>query len=126
MVVTRRKRIESTDVSIYLNNKPLEQVNNIKYLEIIIDSKLNFRERIIQTSRKCTTLIHALAKSAKLSWGLKHEVLNTIYKGATLPLMYGATVWIGAMDKKCNKTIYSRVKRLINIKIAKAYRATSN
>jgi hypothetical protein len=127
MVVTRRKRKESTDVSIYLNNKPLEQVNKIKYLGIIIDIKLNFREHIIQTSRKCTTLIHTLAKSAKLSWGLKHEVLNTIYKGAILPLMlYGAPVWRGAMAKKCNKTIYSRVQRLINIKIAKAYRTTSN
>jgi hypothetical protein len=96
-------------------------------LGIIIDSKLNFREHIIQTSRKYTTLIHALAKSAKLSWGLKHEVLNTIYKGVILSLMlYGAPVLIGAMDKKCNKTIYSRVQRLINIKIAKAYRTTSN
>ena len=127
MVVTRRKRKESTDVSIYLNNKPLEQVNNIKYLGIIIDSKLNFREHIIQTSRKCTTLIHVLPKSAKLSWGLKHKVLDTIYKAAILPLMlYGALVWIGAMEKKCNKTIYSRVQRLMNIKIAKAYRTTSN
>jgi hypothetical protein len=30
------------------------------------------------------------------------------------------------MEKKCNKTIYSRVQRLMNIKIAKAYRTTSN
>jgi hypothetical protein len=66
MVVTRRKRRENTDVSIYLNNKLLDQVNNIKYLGIIIDSKLNFREHIIHTSRKCSTLIHTLAKSAKL------------------------------------------------------------
>jgi hypothetical protein len=47
MMVTRRKRKESTDVFIYLNNKPLEQVNNIKYLGITIDSKMNFREHII-------------------------------------------------------------------------------
>jgi hypothetical protein len=67
MVVTRRKRRENTDVSIYLNNKPLEQVNSIKYLGIILDSKLNFREHIIHASRKCSTLIHALAKSTKLN-----------------------------------------------------------
>ena len=79
MVVARRKRKEITDVSIYLNNKPLEQVYNIKYLGIIIE--------FIQTSRKCTALIYVLAKSAKLSWRLKHKVLNTIYKGAILPLM---------------------------------------
>jgi len=59
--------------------------------------------------------------------GLKHETLDTIYKGAILPLMlYGAPVWIGAMGKKCNKILYSRVQWLMNIKIAKAYRTTSN
>ena len=76
---------------------------------------------------KCTTLIHVLAKSAKLSWGLKHKALNTIYEGVILPLMlYGAPVWIRAMEKKCNKTIYSRVQRLMNIKVTKAYQTTSN
>jgi len=72
-------------------------------------------------------LIHALAKLAKLSWGLKHEAFKTIYKGAIMPLvLYGAPVWIGAMEKKCNKMIYSRVQLLMNIKIAKAYRMTSH
>jgi hypothetical protein len=41
-------------------------------------------------------------------------------------MLYGTPVWIGAMEKKCNKIIYSRVQRLMNIKIAKAYRTTSN
>ena len=122
MVVTRRKRRENTNVYIFLKNKPLEQVNNIKYLGIILDSKLNFREHIIDTSRKCSTLIHVLAKPAKLNWGLKHEALNTIYKGAILPLMlYGAPLWIQAMEKNCNRILYSRVQRLMNIKITKAY-----
>jgi len=128
MVVTKRKRRENTDISIYLNNKPLEQVNNIKYLGIILDRILNFREHIIHTSRKCSTLIHTLAKSAKLNWGLNHEALSTVYKVAILPLkLYGAPVWIRAMEKKnYNRILYSRVQRLMNIKIAKAYRTTSN
>ena len=73
------------------------------------------------------TLIHTLAKSAKLNWGLKQEALNTIYKGAILPLMlFGAPVWVRAMEKNCNRTLYSRVQWLMNIKIAKAYCTTSN
>jgi hypothetical protein len=66
-------------------------------------------------------------KTAKLSWGLKHEALDTIYKGAILPLMLcGVPVWIGAMAKKCNKILYNRVQRLMNkITIAKAYRTTT-
>jgi hypothetical protein len=41
-------------------------------------------------------------------------------------MLYGAPVWIDAMEKKWNKATYSRVQRLTNIKIAKAYRTTSN
>jgi ribonuclease HI len=40
--------------------------------------------------------------------------------------MYGVPVWIEELEKECNKTIYNRVQRLKNIKIAIAYRTTSN
>jgi hypothetical protein len=78
MVITRRKSKESKELAVYMNNKPLEQVQNNKYLGIIIGSKLNFREHIIYTASTCTKLVHALSKSAKDSWGLNHEALNTI------------------------------------------------
>ena len=68
-----------------------------------------------------------IAKSAKLNWGLKQEALNTICKGAILPIMlYGAPVWVRAMEKNCNRTLYSRVQRLMNIKIDKTIRTTFN
>jgi hypothetical protein len=35
-------------------------------------------------------------------------------------------VWIKALGKECNKTVYNRVQRLINIKIAKAFQTTCN
>jgi hypothetical protein len=41
-------------------------------------------------------------------------------------MLYGAPVWIEALKKECNKTVYNRVQHLINIKIAKAFRTTSN
>jgi hypothetical protein len=110
-----------------MNNKPLEQVQKVKYLGIIFDSKLNFREHIMYVSSKCTKLIHALSNSAKQCWGLSLEALYTIYKEAILPLLlYRALVWIEALGKECNKIIYNRVQHLINIKIAKAFRTTSN
>jgi hypothetical protein len=127
MVITRRKRKENKEISVYTNNKPLEQVQKIKYLGIIIDSKLNFRDHIIHISSKCNKLVYALSKSAKQSWGLSHAALHTIHKGEILPLLlYGAPVWIEALEKECNKTIYNRVQRLMNRKIAKAFRTTSN
>jgi hypothetical protein len=40
--------------------------------------------------------------------------------------LYGAPVWIEALEKECNKTVYNRVQCLINIKIAKAFWTTSS
>jgi len=126
MLVSRRKRKERKEINIFLNYKLLKQTNKIKYLGIIMDSKFRFSEHIRYAAEKCTKLIYSLSKSAKISWGLRHEVLKTIYKGAILPLLlYGAPVWIDAMKYTCNKRIYIRVQRLINLRIAKAFRTTS-
>jgi len=41
---------------------------------------------------------------AKLSWGIKHAVIETIYKGDILPLLtYGAPVRIDAMKYEHNR-----------------------
>jgi hypothetical protein len=40
MVISRRKRKEKKENTVGMNNKILEQVQKIKYLGIIIDSKL--------------------------------------------------------------------------------------
>jgi hypothetical protein len=65
--------------------------------------------------------------SAKLTWGLKHKALKTIYTGALLPLiLYGAPVWKGAVNRSCYKAKLVRIQRLINIRITKAYRTVSN
>jgi hypothetical protein len=67
------------EIEIYLNNKILKQVNSIKYLGIIFDSKMTFREYNNYVEEKCTELIFSLSKSAKITWGLKYEALKTIY-----------------------------------------------
>jgi hypothetical protein len=99
----------------------------LKYLGIIFDSKLTFREHINYLAEKCTKLIFALSKSAKIKWELKHAALKTIYTGGELPLLlYGAPVWKKAIYKVSYKLKLIREQRLINIKIAKAYRTMSN
>ena len=94
----------------------------MKYLGIVIDSKFKFSERISYAAERSSKLIHSLSKSAKLTWGLHHEALQTIYKGAILPLLlYGALVWAEAMRFEYNRLKYIRVQRLMNIKIAKEF-----
>ena len=83
-----------------MNYKPLMLVNSLKYLGIILDSKVTFRDHIIAMPDKCSKLIFTLSKSANLNWGLSYAVLKTIYTGVILPLLlYGAPVWISAINK---------------------------
>jgi hypothetical protein len=63
LLMTRRKRKSREDFEVYLNNKLLRQVKTIKYLGIIIDNKLTFREHITQATEKCRKIIFALLKS---------------------------------------------------------------
>jgi len=59
--------------------------------------------------------------------GLKHTALKTIYAVGILPLILnGSPVWKGVLDITCYKSKSIRVQRLINIRIAKAYRTVSN
>ena len=72
------------------------------------------------------TLINMLARTAKLQWGLGHKALTTIYEGAVVPILtYGAPIWVEAIRKNKNLTKYKRKQRLVDIKIAKAYRTVS-
>jgi hypothetical protein len=99
----------------------------MKYLGVIIDNKLTFREHITHVTEKCRKIIFALSKSAKLNWGLSHKALKTLYTGGIqLLLLYGAPVWAEILEKTSHRIKLTRVQRLINIKIAKAYRTVSN
>jgi hypothetical protein len=75
MIITRRRPKMKREYKIYLNNTAIRQEETIKYLGIIIDKRLNFNAHIDYTTGKCIKLIHALSKSAKVNWGLRHDVL---------------------------------------------------
>jgi hypothetical protein len=68
ILISRRKR-KGEKIKTYVNKK-LQQASRIKYLGIIFDSKMTFRDNINYIEEKCTKLIFTLAKSAKLTWGL--------------------------------------------------------
>jgi len=46
MLMSCRRRQGKKELDIYLNNKMLKQVNSLKYLGIIFDSKMTFRDHI--------------------------------------------------------------------------------
>ena len=80
ILITRKKRPDKTNIRIYVNNKQLEEVDEIKYLGIVLDKKYTFNHHIDYITEKCKKIIHVLSRSARVSWGLSHGALKTIYK----------------------------------------------
>ena len=80
LLLSRRKRKENKNITVYLNNKPLEQVTQVKYLGIIMDHKFRFNEHITYAAEKCAKLMHSLSKAAKLTWGLNMKRLQLYTK----------------------------------------------
>ena len=98
----------------------------MKYSRLYFDKKFNFNGHIDHTVAKLITLVNMLSRTAKLRWGLGHKALKTIYEGTIVPILtYGAPIWLEAIKKNKNLIKYKRIQRLINIKIAKAYRTIS-
>ena len=92
-----------------------------------MDQIFKFQEHIRYAAERCTKLIHNLSRSARMTWGLKNEAVFTLYKSAILPLlMYGAPIWSKAKKYEHRRQKYVRVQRLINLKMAWAYRTMSN
>ena len=82
----------------------------MKYFGIVTDDKFKFSKHISYAVERSSKLIHSLSKSAKVTWGLNHKALQTIYKGAVLPLLlYGAPVWAEAMRFEYSRIKYVRV-----------------
>jgi hypothetical protein len=88
-------------LNIYLNNKCLEIVSELKYLGIYFDSRFSFDRHVDYITGKCTPIINMLAKSAKFKWGIGHQALKVIYSGAIEPILtYGAPIWEKAKTKQ--------------------------
>jgi len=110
MLITSRKRKEQKEIFVYINNKAIIQLQKLKYLRIIFDNELLFREHINYVADKCKKLIFQLAKAANLNWGLSHKALQIIYLERIQPLLiYGAPVWIKAIRKETYKAKLLRV-----------------
>jgi len=56
-----------------------------------------------------------------------HDVLRIVSAGTILPILsYGVPIWIECLRRKYNVAKLKIIQRLINIKIARAYRTTSH
>ena len=97
------------NVTLLINKKAIEQKNYVKYLGILIDEHLNWKEHICIVTKKISRSVGIICK---LRLCLNTSLLRTIYYSLVYShLNYGIHVWGSACDTDQEK-FFSCKKRL--------------
>lgn len=105
--------------NIQYDNEEIPILNNVKYLGVILDKKLNFSKHIDETAKKCSKVLKSLWPliSHRSTLNLKNK--NLIFKSVIRPILtFACPIWYKAakthikklqiIQNKCLKIIYKK------------------
>ena len=102
--------------TIYLQDKPIETVNNIKILGLTFDQKLTWKIHITNLTEDCRRRLNILKTIAYRNWGADYHVLQITYHTVIRSkLDYGAIVYNSASSSVLQKlnTIHNSALRIV-------------
>ena len=107
-----------------LNNATLEKSNEVKYLGVLLDNKLDFKKHINSVAAKMTKFTGLFYK---LRFILSIKQLVLVYKSFVQPVIqYGVFIY-GTASKKSLKTIEVKIKQILRIIFRKqSHQSTAN
>ena len=106
MLIHRKKSVQK-NLNVTINNEKLKQIENVKYLGLSIDSKLQWHNHI---NNVCKTVTKKLGMMNRTSQYVNKETLVQIYKSFIMPSFdYADTVWHG-----CSKYLQHKLQVLQN------------
>lgn len=97
----------------------------IRYLGVIIDEKRNFGEHIRMTTSKAEKRVAALSRILPNVGGPKSSKRAVLCGALHNILLYGAPVWIDALEIRRNRDLLVRAQRNMLLRVASAYRTVS-
>ena len=99
-------------VTILINKQAIDEVKSVKYLGILIDSQLTFKNQIDELSKKVSRAIGVLYK---LRPYVTTKILTSVYYAIVYPfLLYGITVW-GSASKTLLEPIHIMQKKIVRM-----------
>ena len=103
MHLTRKTRPDPTDTKkripleappLVLNDQQIKVVSSFKYLGLLIDAQLRWKEQAQRTTALATSWILQYRRLAKVTTGVSAKLMRRLYSAVALPKMtYGLDVW---------------------------------
>ena len=97
---TNRSRIKGSGPLI-LHGKELKMLDEVKYLGVILDSKLNWNQHLQKIIRKVQTTFVVVRCICGKKWGLRPNMVHWFYTRVIRPsVFHGALVWWSKVMQK--------------------------
>ena len=101
--------------------KVLTLKSHAKYLGVILDSKLIWKQIVEERVKEATSTIYVCIKMLGKTWGISSRLIHWCYIAIARPILYyGAMVWWTAVSKKTYIKPMERVQRKASICITGA------
>src|ERR1700709_1053619 len=124
LLVSRRKVMER--VTVKVGNQTIESKDEIKYLGVMLDSRLNFKAHTKYACEKASKMYNALARMLANTGGPRSSRRILLARVITSSLLYGAQIWADALHLQENKKKMQSVQRLTAIRVSSAFRTVSS
>jgi len=123
MIFTRKHIYDKPEIK--LNDKVIEYVDTFKYLGVIFDNRLTWKEHLKGQIKKAKASLVIGRRMMGKHWGLSPRVTHWIYTAIVRPtLTYGAVVWVSCLEKETNRALINRVQRMACRMITGSMRST--
>lgn len=117
------KKSQDKDIKIFGQNIP--KTDEFKYLGVILDSKLTWKNQVQYSTNKGINSLFATRAMISTTWGLTPAVMNWIYKAIITPrIFYGCQVWWHALRKTTYQKMLNKINRIALLMITGATRST--
>lgn len=111
-MVSSSLMMETPPIDIYIDNFLLQQVETYKFLGVIIDSKLKWKEHINEIIMKLSKLIGIFYKIRNI---ITPECLRMIYLSLAYPyFLYGSVIW-GASFTTYLNNLFTTQKKMLRV-----------
>jgi len=119
----KRKLMEFFEPRLF--GKTLKRSMSVKYLGVILDSRLTWKEHVDAKVKKAQNLMWACRTACGVAWGLKPRVVHWLYVAIIRPsVTFASLVWWPGCQTASAKRKLSRVQRLVCLGITGAMRTT--
>jgi hypothetical protein len=125
LVAFTRKRILEGFFDPQFYGVKLSLSGSVKYLGVILGSRLTWKEHVEVKVRKAHNLLWACRRACGMGWGLGPKVVHWLYVAIVHPtISFASLVWWPGRQKASTKNKLNKVQRLACLGITGALRTT--